>query len=170
MLGFSPIAAMPIASGGGVSFLASLAAAEAPDVAAFAANNQNVYFALTEAADVTNFNIEIRGTVALAATEAPDTFEGYIYFANIGYLEASEASDTASFVIWNTNASFALTEAPDTAAFNTVMTGSVLIAATEAPDNYSQNAYILWLTPDQPDDPTIWVPKNDPTPYLTTVI
>ena len=86
------------------------------------------------------------------------------------YLQATEATDTASFTANNQNIYFSLTESPDIAAFNIAMTGTMAMAATEAPDSYSQNAYILWLTPTQPDDPSIWVPKNDPTPYLTTVI
>lgn len=170
MLGFSPIAAMPIASGGGVSFLAALAATEAADVAAFAANNQNVYLNAIEAPDTTAFNFEIRGTASFSVSEAPDVFEGYVAFASAVYFDVSEAPDVASGIIWNTNAELIASEAPDISALVASMTGTVSMAAVETPDGYSQNAYILWLTPTQPDDPTIWVPKNDPTPYLTTVI
>ena len=129
--------------------MVALLATENPDVAAFAANNQNVYFAVTEAPDVAACVTELGAFV---------------------YLEATEAPDTAAIVVWNTNVELAATEAPDIAAFVASMTGTVSMAAIETPDGYSQNAYILWLTPTQPDDPTIWVPKNDPTPYLTTVI
>ena len=86
------------------------------------------------------------------------------------------------------------TEAQDTASFSALITAALSLAATEAPDNYAQNAYVLWLTPTQPDDPTIWVandlpndpsiwvaqdnpndpsiwvPKNDPAPYNNTII
>ena len=150
MLGFAPLAATPLASGApNAGLWVALLATENPDVAAFAANNQNVYFAVTEAPDVAAFVTELGAFV---------------------YLEATEAPDTAAIVVWNTNVELAATEAPDIAAFVASMTGTVSMAAIETPDGYSQNAYILWLTPTQPDDPTIWVPKNDPTPYLTTVI
>lgn len=150
MLGFAPLAATPLASGApNVGLLVALLATENPDVAAFSANNQNVYFAVTEAPDVAAFAAEMNGYLYLQTTEQPDT---------------------AAFVVWNTNAQLAATEAPDVAAFVASMTGTVSMAAIETPDGYSQNAYILWLTPTQPDDPTIWVPDNDPTPYLTTVI
>lgn len=150
MLGFAPLAATPLASGApNAALLIALAATENPDVAAFALNNQNVYFAVTEAPDVASFAIELSAFVYVQATEAPDT---------------------AAFVVWNTNVELAASEAPDLAAFVASMTGTVSMAAIETPDGYSQNVYILWLTPTQPDDPTIWVPDNDPTPYLTTVI
>lgn len=170
MLGFAPIAAAPLASIGVVGNPAFLAATEAKDNLAFTINNQNIVLAATDAPDVTNFNFEIQGTASFAVTEAPDTFYATIYFAVSSYLEATEALDTASFTANNQNIYFDLTEAPDVAAFNIAMTGTMAMAATETPDSYSQNAYILWLTPTQPDDPTIWVPDNDPTPYLTTVI
>lgn len=150
MLGFAPLAGTAIAAGApNAGSLVALLATENPDVAAFTANNQNVYFAVTEAPDVAAF-----------------VASNYSYL----YLEATEAQDTAAIVVWNTNVEIAATEAPDIAAFVANMTGTVSIAAIETPDGYSQNAYILWLTPTQPDDPTIWVPDNDPTPYLTTVI
>jgi hypothetical protein len=150
MLGFAPLAATPLASGApNAALLLALAASENPDIAAFALNNQNVYFAVTEAPDVASF-----------------VASNYSYL----YLQTSEAEDTAAFVVWNTNLDLAASEAPDLAAFVASMTGTVSMAAIETPDGYSQNVYILWLTPTQPDDPTIWVPDNDPTPYLTTVI
>jgi hypothetical protein len=150
MLGFAPLAATPLGAGApSAGSLVALLATENPDVAAFVANNQNVYFAVTEATDVAAFEVN-----------------SYAFI----YLETTEEPDTAAFVVWNTNVELAATEAPDIAAFVASMTGTVSMAAIEAPDGYSQNAYILWLTPTQPDDPTIWVPKNDPAPYLTTVI
>lgn len=150
MLGFAPLAATPLAAGApNASSLVALLATENPDVAAFTANNQNVYFAVTEAPDVAAFVANSYGFI---------------------YLETTEAPDTAAFVLWNTNVELAAAEAPDIAAFVANMTGTISMAAIETPDGYSQNAYILWLTPTQPDDPTIWVPDNDPTPYLTTVI
>jgi hypothetical protein len=170
MLGFSPIAAAPLASTGVLGNPAVLAATEAKDTLNFSINNQNIVLAAVEAQDVTDFNFEIRSTASFAVTEAPDTFEGLLFFAILGYIEATEAQDTASFAANNQNIYFDLTEAPDVAAFNIQMTGTIAMSAVETPDSYSQKAYILWLEPDQPDDPTIWVPKNDPAPYLTTVI
>lgn len=148
----TPLGASPVAASDqqfAVGAQVRLAATEAVDTAAFVAWNTNA---------------------ALAATEAKDTAEmNAINFA-IVYLETTEAPDLASFSASNINVSFDLTEAPDVAAFNFAVTATMSMAATETPDSYSQNAYILWLTPDEPDDPSIWVPKNDPAPYLTTVI
>lgn len=149
MLGFSPIAATPLAAAG-TSVTIVLSATEAKDIASFIADGgYNVYMAAIEAPDIVAFN---------AVIDTPL------------YLQAIDNPDSASVTLWNTNINVLATEAQDVANLLAEMTGTVLMAATEGPDGYSQNAYILWLTPTQPDDPSIWVPKNDPTPYLTTVI
>lgn len=193
MLGFSPLAAAPLASAGVGTLLASLAATEAKDTASVSASiTASASFAVTEAQDTASFIAATGDVVAylaatetqdtasfaaiasngmvLAATEAADTVAINIGIVAGAYLYATEAPDVAAFTANNQNIYFNLTEAPDVAAFNIAMTGTMAMAATETPDSYSQNAYILWLTPTQPDDPTIWVPKNDPAPYLTTVI
>ncbi len=61
MLGFAPLAATPLGAGApSAGSLVALLATENPDVAAFAANNQNVYFAVTEAPDVAAFTADMR--------------------------------------------------------------------------------------------------------------
>jgi len=145
-LGASPVAASLLAASAN-SFI--LAGTEAQDTAAFAAYG----FA-----------------VNLAATEAPDTAAAAVEVVGYCYLFQNELPDTATFNLSNYNLALDATEAPDTAVFNTSISSTLSMAATETPDSYAQKAYILWLEPDQPDDPTIWVPKNDPAPYLTTVI
>lgn len=193
MLGFSPLASASLASTGAGTLLAALAATEAKDTASVAVSiTSSASFAVTEAQDTASFIAATGDVLAyLAATEAKDTasFAGIVSTGMVlaateaadsvainidivagAYLYATEALDTAAFAVNNQNIYFNLTETPDVAAFNIAMTGTMAMAATETPDSYSQNAYILWLTPTQPDDPTIWVPKNDPAPYLTTVI
>lgn len=193
MLGFSPLAAAPLASAGVGTLLASLAATEAKDTASVAVSiTSSASFAVTEAQDVASFiaatgdvlaylaateakdTASFAGIVStgmvLAATEAADTLSANLSIDGFAYILATEAPDIAAFTANNQNIYFNLTEAPDIAAFNIAMTGTMAMAATETPDSYAQNAYILWLTPTQPDDPGIWIPKNDPTPYLTTVI
>ena len=193
MLGFSPLAAAPLASAGVGTLLASLAATEAQDTASVSVSiTASASFAVTEAQDVANFvaatgdvlaylaateakdTASFAGIVStgmvLAATEAADTLSANLSIDGFAYILATEAPDIAAFTANNQNIYFNLTEVPDIAAFNIAMTGTMAMAATETPDSYAQNAYILWLTPTQPDDPGIWIPKNDPTPYLTTVI
>lgn len=193
MLGFSPLAAAPLASAGVGTLLASLAATEAQDTASVSVSiTASASFAVTEAQDVANFVAAAGDVVAylaateaqdtasfaaicsngmvLAATEAADTASAIISIESYAYILTTEAPDIAAFTANNQNIYFNLTEAPDIAAFNIAMTGTMAMAVTETPDSYAQNAYILWLTPTQPDDPGIWIPKNDPTPYLTTVI
>lgn len=193
MLGFSPLAAAPLASAGLGTLLASLAATEAKDtasvsaaitasasfavteakdVASFAAVRGDIvgYLASTEARDTASFGVIASNRMVLAATEAADSLAINASVISYTILQTTEATDVASFTANNQNIYFNLAEAPDIAAFNIAMTGTMSMAATETPDSYNQNAYILWLTPTQPDDPSIWVPKNDPTPYLTTVI
>lgn len=128
-----------------------------------------IRIAATDARDTASF-VAWNTNVVLAATDAPDTAAIAAEVRAGAYLDATEASDTASFNASNYNLALIATEATDTAVFNASISSTLSMAATEAPDSYSQKAYILWLTPDQPDDPSIWVPKNDPTPYLTTVI
>ena len=150
MLGFTPVAAAPLASAGTGGITVILSATEAKDIASFIADGgYAVYLAAVEAKDTAAIN-----------------FDSNAYF----YFQPTEALDTAAFVIHNINIELIASEASDTAYLTAVMTGTVSMAAIEALDGYSQNAYILWLEPTQPDDPSIWVPKNDPTPYLTTVI
>jgi len=151
MLGFSPIAGAAIAAGS-------------------SANNGTILLAATEAKDTALFNLGIDVYITLAATEALDTAAITADIIAGAYLYATDNPDTAAFVIQNINIELVANEAPDTAYLLATMTGTVAMAATETPDSYAQKAYILWLEPDQPDDPTIWVPKNDPAPYLTTVI
>ena len=193
MLGFIPLAAAPLASAGVGTLLASLAATEAQDTASVSVSiTASASFAVTEAQDVANFVAAAGDVVAylaateaqdiasfaaicsngmvLAATEAVDSVAINIDIVSGAYLDATEAPDIAAFTANNQNIYFNLTEAPDVVAFDIAMTGTMAMAATETPDSYAQNAYILWLTPTQPDDPGIWIPKNDPTPYLTTVI
>lgn len=193
MLGFSPLAAAPLASAGVGTLLASLAATEAQDTASVAVSITGsasfavteaqdtasfiaatgdvlAYLAATEAKDTASFAGIVSTGMVLAATEAADTLSANLSIDGFAYILATEAPDIAAFTANNQNIYFNLTEAPDIAAFNIAMTGTMAMAATETPDSYAQNAYILWLTPTQPDDPGIWIPKNDPTPYLTTVI
>lgn len=193
MLGFSPLAAAPLASAGVGTLLASLAATEAKDTASVAVSITGsaslaateaqdtasfvvakgdfvLYLAATEAQDTASFGVIASNGMVLAATEAADSVAINIGIIANAYLYGTEALDTAAFAVNNQNIYFNVTEAPDIAVFNIAMTGTMAMAATETPDSYAQNAYILWLTPTQPDDPTIWVPKNDPAPYLTTVI
>lgn len=192
MLGFTSLAATPLAANS-ATLLSALASTEAADfVAVDVSITATIEFAVTEAQDTASF-IAVGGDIAvylaateaqdtasilvtfvtemnLAVTDAPDVAAATVNIEGYGYLEATEATDTASFTANNQNIYFDLTEAPDVAAFAINMSGTMAMAATETPDSYAQNAYILWLEPDQPDDPTIWVPKNDPAPYLTTVI
>ena len=150
MLGFTPIAAAPLASAGTGGITVILSATEAKDIASFIADGgYAVYLAAVEATDTAAINADIVAGV---------------------YLYATDSQDTAVFVIENINIDLAATEASDIAALTAGVFSVVAMSAVEAQDSYSQNAFILWLTPTQPDDPTIWVPKNDPTPYLTTVI
>lgn len=193
MLAFSPLAVASLASTGTGTLLAALAATEAQDTAAVnveitstfslaATEAQDVasfimakgdyiaYLAATEAQDTASFAAIASTGMVLAATEAPDVVAVNVEMISGAYLFVTEAPDTVAFALNNQNIYFDLTEAPDVAAFAINMSGTMAMAVTETPDSYSQKAYILWLEPDQPDDPTIWVPKNDPTPYLTTVI
>jgi len=193
MLGFSPVAVAPLASTGVGALTAYLASTEALDNAAFNASISSTlsfslteakdvvaftavtgdvvtYLAATEAQDTASFTAIASNGMVLAATEAPDSVAINLETISEAYLVAVEAPDTVAFALNNQNIYFDLTEAPDVAAFAINMSGTMAMAATETPDSYAQNAYILWLEPDQPDDPTIWVPKNDPAPYLTTVI
>lgn len=127
------------------------------------------YISATDAKDVASFTAS-NFNIALAATDAPDTVAVSLNLYAFVYLLTSEMPDTAAFDISVLNIALDATEATDTATFDLSISSIISMAAVETPDNYSQNAYILWLTPDQPDGPTIWVPNNDPTPYLTTVI
>lgn len=127
-------------------------------------------FSSTNAGNNTGWSILSGLGCSLAATDAPDTAAIEINNYSYLYLQTTDAVDTAAFNISNYNLILTATEATDTAVFNASISSTLSMAATETPDSYAQNAYILWLTPTQPDDPTIWVPKNDPTPYLTTVI
>lgn len=150
MLGFTPIAAVPLASAGAVSVTVILNATEAKDIASFVVDaGYNVYLSAIETTDTASFNLVGNASVQLIAIEQ---------------------QDTASFIVNNFNINLAATEAQDVVVLDAGIYAVVAMSAVEAPDSYSQNAYILWLTPTQPDDPTIWVPNNDPTPYLTTVI
>ena len=151
MLGFAPLAAAPLASAGDT-------------------NTRTIILAATEAKDVAAFFMDGSAALYLAATEAQDTASISLETFSFIALDALEYPDIASFVVQNINIDLVATEASDIAAFAASISGVVALAATEAPDTYSQNAYILWLEPTQPDDPSIWVPKNDPAPYLTTVI
>jgi len=193
MLAFSPLAVASLASTGTGTLLAALAATEAQDTAAvnveisstlslasteaqdvasfiMAKGDYIAYLAATEAQDTASFAAIASNGMVLAATEAPDVAAVDVAIIGFCNLQASEDLDTAAFTANNQNIYFDLTEAPDIAAFAINMSGTMALAVTETPDSYAQNAYILWLEPDQPDDPTIWVPKNDPAPYLTTVI
>jgi len=193
MLGFSPLAKAPLAGAAPGTLLAALAATEAQDTAAvnvaitstlslasteakdvaafvMAAGDVVAYLAATEAQDTASFAGIVSTGLILAATEAPDVVALNALIVAGAYLNTTEALDTASFALNNQNIYFNVTEAPDVAAFAINMSGTMAMAVTETPDSYAQKAYILWLEPDQPDDPTIWVPKNDPAPYLTTVI
>lgn len=150
MLGLSPIGALPLAQGAIITApQLVLAATEAKDVASFTTSDFNLY---------------------LAATEAKDTAASTVFVFAVADLNVTEQSDIATFNVSNLNAALNATEATDTAVFSLSIRSTLSMAAVETPDGYSQKAYILWLTPDQPDDPSIWVPKNDPAPYLTTVI
>ena len=193
MLGFSPLAKAPLAGAAPGTLLAALAATEAQDTAAvnvaitstlslasteakdvaafvMAAGDVVAYLAATEAQDTASFTAIASNGMVLAATEAPDVVAVNGEMISAAYLFVTEAPDTVAFAVNNQNIYFDLTEAPDVPAFAINMSGTMAMAATETPDSYAQKAYILWLEPDQPDDPTIWVPKNDPAPYLTTVI
>ena len=188
MLGFSPLAKAPLAANAPGTLLAALAATEAQDtvavnvaitstialaateaqdVAAFVMATGDVlaYLSATEAQDTASFTAIASNGMVLAATEAPDVVAVDVAIIGFCNLQAFEGLDTASFTANNQNIYFDLTEAPDIAAFAINMSGTMALAVTETPDSYAQNAYILWLEPDQPDDPTIWVPKNDPAPY-----
>jgi len=151
MLGFAPLAGAALASSGD-------------------ANTRTLILAATDAQDVAVFHVDGSPALYLLATEAPDVVDILTAGITISYLTATDSPDTAAIIVENINLNLSAVEAEDIASFAVAISGSLVIAATEAPDTYSQNAYILWLTPDQPDDPSIWVPKNDPAPYLTTVI
>lgn len=151
MLGFSPLAGAPLASAGD-------------------ANTRTLILAATDAQDTVAIILDGSAALYLAATEAQDVAVFDVAALTLAALAATEASDAASVVIYNTEIVLAAAEAIDTAAVVIEINGSLVMAATETPDSYSQNAYILWLEPTEPDDPSIWVPKNDPAPYLTTVI
>lgn len=150
MLGFAPLAGAPLASA--------------------ADNTRTLILAGTEAKDAASFVLDSSLAFILAATEAQDTASFDARLFEFLYLQATEAQDTANFVVENTTIELIATEVKDVAAFVAAMSGSMAMSAVEAQDGYSQNLYILWLEPTQPDDPSIWVPKNDPAPYLTTVI
>lgn len=151
MLGFAPLAGAPLASAGDT-------------------NTRTIILAATEAKDVAAFLMDGSAALYLAATEATDVASISVIGVTLADLAATEASDIAAFIVNNTDLNLSATEAEDIASMLVGVSGTLSMAAIEAPDGYSQNAYILWLTPDQPDDPSIWVPKNDPAPYLTTVI
>lgn len=151
MLGFSPLAGAPLASAGD-------------------ANTRTLILAATDAQDAVAIVLDGSAALYLAATEAQDVAELTSEILAFAALDGLEYPDIASFVVQNTNVELVAVEAQDVAAIVAAINGTLALAATEAPDTYSQSAYILWLTPTQPDDPTIWVPKNDPAPYLTTVI
>lgn len=193
MLGFSPLAAVPLAAAGIDKSLLILNATEAKDVAAVSINivtnatlaateardtasfstvayDFGAYLSATEAKDAASMAVIASNGVALAATEAKDTANINVQnFATV-YFSVSELPDIASFRISNQFIVLNASEFSDIAALAITMSGSLSISASEAPDTYSQAAYILWLNPSEPDDPSIWVPKNDPAPYLTTVI
>lgn len=151
MLGFTPLAGAALASAGD-------------------ANTRTVILAATDARDTVAVLLDGSAALYVSATEARDTSDFQINAFWTSFLAASEAADSASFVVQNINVNIQLTDARDVAAFVSAVSGTAALASTEAPDTYSQSAYILWLTPTQPDDPSIWVPKNDPAQYLTTVI
>jgi|688.fasta_scaffold1220260_1 hypothetical protein len=151
MLGFAPLAGAALASSGD-------------------ANTRTLILAATDAQDVAVFHVDGSAALYLLATEVPDVAAFASEILAFAALDGLEYPDIASFVVQNINLELVAVEAPDVAAFAAAISGAMALAATEAPDAYSQSAYILWLTPDQPDDPSIWVPKNDPAPYLTTVI
>lgn len=151
MLAFAPLASAALASSGD-------------------ANTRVLYLASTEPADATAFVIEVSGTASLAATDAVDVSDTMVGVATICYLDATEPTDIAASVIQNINIYLAGIEATDIASISCSMSATLSAAATETPDAYAQDGYILWLEPDEPDDPSIWVPKNDPAQYLTTVI
>jgi hypothetical protein len=151
MLGFAPLASAALASSGDT-------------------NTRVLYLEATEAKDTPAISVNITATASMAVTDAPDVVDFLVGVATVIYLDTTEAPDTASFDIQNINLYLAGVEATDIAAISCEMSGTIVIAATEAPDVYSQSAYVLWTTPDDPDDPSIWVPHNDPAPYLTTVI
>lgn len=151
MLGFAPLASAALASSGDT-------------------NTRVLYLAATEAKDAAAIAINVTATASMASTDAADVADIIIGIATNCYFDVTEAPDTASFVAQNINIYLAGVEATDVAAISCTMTGTMSLAATEAPDVYAQSAYILWVEPDQPDDPSIWVPKNDPSPYLPTVI
>lgn len=151
MLAFAPLASAALASSGDT-------------------NTRVLYLAATEANDVAAVAVNITATASFALIDAPDTADMIVGCATNCYFDLTEAPDTAHLVIDNVNAYLAGIEAADVAVIHCEMSGTLYIAATEAPDVYAQSAYILWVEPDQPDDPSIWVPKNDPSPYLPTVI
>ena len=151
MLAFAPLASAALASSGD-------------------ANTRVLYLASTEPADATAFVIEVSGTASLAATDAVDVSDTIVGVASFVNLDAIEFADIAASVVQNINIYLDGREATDVAAIACSMTGMLSVSATETPDAYAQDGYILWLEPDEPDDPSIWVPKNDPAQYLTTVI
>lgn len=151
MLGFAPLAGAPLASAGDT-------------------NTRTIILAATEAKDVVAIVVDGSAALYLAATEAQDVAAFAAELLTFASLDGLEYPDIASFVVQNINVDIQAVEAKDVAAIVAAVSGTMSLGATEAPDTYSQKAYILWLTPTQPDDPSIWVPKNDPAPYLTTVI
>lgn len=151
MLGFTPLAGATLASAGDT-------------------NTRTVILAATDAKDVSAFLIDGSAALYLAASEAQDIAALAAEIVGIASLDGLEYPDIASFVVQNINIDIQAVDARDVAAIIAAVSGTAALASTEAPDTYSQSAYILWLTPTQPDDPSIWVPKNDPAQYLTTVI
>lgn len=151
MLGFSPLAGAPLASAGDT-------------------NTRTLILAATDAQDAVAIVLDGSAALYLAATEAQDVASINALGITISYLDTTDAQDIASVVIENINLNLITSEITDVASFIASISGDLSISAVEAADGYSQKAYILWLTPTEPDDPSIWVPKNDPAPYLTTVI
>lgn len=116
--------------------IATMAATEAPDVAAFTVERLiDVSMAATEAADIAAATLNIGRNITLAATEAPDTFAGTVSTGAGVTLAATEAPDTfAGSAIFNRFATMAATEAPDIAAAVVKSPIHVSMAASEAPD------------------------------------
>lgn len=151
MLGFSPLASAPLASGG-------------VDV-----NLRNLALAATEAQDAVAFTLDGSAFVLLAASEAPDIAAFAADIVAGVYVVASEAPDIAAFDAYTLNAILNASEAPDIASFVVGGVTYAAMAAIETPDGISAPVIVLW-TP--ADDPTtdIWVRVDDGMPYNQTVI
>lgn len=151
MLGFSPLASAPLASGG-------------VDV-----NLRQLILAATEAQDAVLISLDGTSFVYLDASEAPDIAALQAGVISAIYLETSESPDVAAFNAYSLQAYLAASESPDIAAFGIATVTYASMAAIETPDGISAPVIVLWTPPDQPDG-DIWVRVNDGMPYNQTVI